>query len=277
MGSMILLLILHARQKRVVLEKISIVRRRACCAPAVMLQVVRKIAELEHSEGSPICFVQNNNLVSSRWQSDLLLSKGFDFIPHNIDTSAHGQIPCLLQRLSQPTSRRMRSIPSHLLCRRLQEAVELDNVCWSFCQYRGGPGWSSSNKRHGSKLRRTEIMICGQFPSLAMTLSRSMVSAFPTTSSKVSGRYFSTLSGRVSVANDAEHAVHTMEAHIRYLCGLWVCWTMKPLGRTRPVTITARLWLRGPGSKQHTPPMASWAKIFKTPVSGFGRCCRTFS
>lgn len=37
-GSMILLLILQARQKRVVLENISMVRRRACCAPAVMLQ-----------------------------------------------------------------------------------------------------------------------------------------------------------------------------------------------------------------------------------------------
>lgn len=37
MGSMILLLMLQARQNRVVLEKISIVLRRACCAPGVML------------------------------------------------------------------------------------------------------------------------------------------------------------------------------------------------------------------------------------------------
>lgn len=37
MGSMILLDMLHAKANRVVLEKISIVRLRACCAPAVML------------------------------------------------------------------------------------------------------------------------------------------------------------------------------------------------------------------------------------------------
>lgn len=39
----------------------------------------------------------------------------------------------------------------------------------------------------------TEIMICGQFPSLAITFRRSIVSALPTTSSNVCGLYFSTL------------------------------------------------------------------------------------
>ena len=43
---------------------------------------------------------------------------------------------------------------------------------------------------------RTEIMMWGQFPSLAMTFRRSMVSELPTMSSSVFGLYFSTLSVR---------------------------------------------------------------------------------
>lgn len=39
---------------------------------------------------------------------------------------------------------------------------------------------------------RTDIMICGMFPSFAMTLSRSMVSLFPTMSSNSFGLNFST-------------------------------------------------------------------------------------
>ena len=41
----------------------------------------------------------------------------------------------------------------------------------------------------------TEMMICGQFPSRAMTFSRSIVSEFPTMSSRSDGLYFSTLCG----------------------------------------------------------------------------------
>jgi len=40
----------------------------------------------------------------------------------------------------------------------------------------------------------TEIMICGMLPSSAITFSLSMVSTLPTTSSRMAGRYFSTLS-----------------------------------------------------------------------------------
>ena len=43
------------------------------------------------------------------------------------------------------------------------------------------------------QVRSTEIIICGQFPSLAITFKRSIVSALPTTSSNVCGLYFSTL------------------------------------------------------------------------------------
>ena len=38
------------------------------------------------------------------------------------------------------------------------------------------------------------MIICGQFPSRAMTFNLSIVSALPTTSSSTCGRYFSTLS-----------------------------------------------------------------------------------
>ena len=42
-GSMILVELLHASAKRVVLEYSSMVRRSACCAPAVMLVVWRGV------------------------------------------------------------------------------------------------------------------------------------------------------------------------------------------------------------------------------------------
>lgn len=44
-----------------------------------------------------------------------------------------------------------------------------------------------------SSVERTEMMMCGMFPSSAMILSLSIVSLLPTTSSRYFGRYFSTL------------------------------------------------------------------------------------
>jgi hypothetical protein len=82
---------LHARQNRVVLEKISIVRRRACWAPAVML--ARISAELNRNTlimkeyTLPISLIENNNLVSAWRERNLLLCKGFDFIPDNVNTA----------------------------------------------------------------------------------------------------------------------------------------------------------------------------------------------
>lgn len=37
---------------------------------------------------SPVSFIQDNDLVSSFGQCDLLLSKHFDLIPHHVDSSA---------------------------------------------------------------------------------------------------------------------------------------------------------------------------------------------
>lgn len=46
----------------------------------------------------------------------------------------------------------------------------------------------------------------GQLPSLAMTLRRSMVSAFPTTSSRTIGLYFSTLAESQTKVHEMENA-----------------------------------------------------------------------
>jgi hypothetical protein len=55
--------------------------------------------------------------------------------------------------------------------------------------------WFCDQRKEGetSEIARTDIIIWGQFPSLAMTFRRSIVSLLPTMSSKMWGRYFSTL------------------------------------------------------------------------------------
>jgi hypothetical protein len=63
--------------------------------------------------------------------------------------------------------------------------------------------------------RHTEIIICGQFPSFAITFNRSIVSSFPTTSSKTFGRYFSTLARTTRHAmweRKQSENLHTMAA-----------------------------------------------------------------
>lgn len=75
-----------------------------------------------------------------------------------------------------------------------------DNGYSSSSQYLGDPVRPSPpppsvELPHVGIPRHTEIIICGQFPSFAITFNRSIVSSFPTTSSKTFGRYFSTLGG----------------------------------------------------------------------------------
>lgn len=53
-------------------------------------------------------------------------------------------------------------------------------------------------------LERTEMMMCGQLPSLAITLSRSIVSVFPTMSSSVLGRCCASITGSVEVSRGGE-------------------------------------------------------------------------
>lgn len=55
-GSMILFDMLHASANRVVFEKISIVRRRACCAPGVMLSASSRMTILCRPGGSVTFF-----------------------------------------------------------------------------------------------------------------------------------------------------------------------------------------------------------------------------
>jgi hypothetical protein len=73
----------------VVFENISIVRRRACCAPGVIL--MRSYCETPKSlyyeqKQRPVRFIKDDNFVSARWQSNLLLSKRLDFISHYVDS-----------------------------------------------------------------------------------------------------------------------------------------------------------------------------------------------
>lgn len=87
-GSMILLDKLHAKQKRVVFEYISIVLLRACCAPAVILDDRVSINQRKRSSTfAPVSLVQNHNFVSPGRKGDLLLCESLYFIPHDIDSS----------------------------------------------------------------------------------------------------------------------------------------------------------------------------------------------
>ena len=63
----------------------------------------------------------------------------------------------------------------------------------------------------------TDMMTCGQFPSLAITFKRSMVSELPTISSSTWGLYFSTLFGvGLRLDNTFNFCVHTKEVHKKF-------------------------------------------------------------
>ena len=38
-------------------------------------------------EHQPVCFIKNNDLLPTFWQSDFLLSKHFNLVPHYINSS----------------------------------------------------------------------------------------------------------------------------------------------------------------------------------------------
>lgn len=113
-GSMILDEVLQASPKRVELEYISIVLLKACWAPEVMLIFIqygksditiwtRWGQEKQGSctkwiakgsiefplkrENSPVSFIQNYYLVSTRGQCNFLLGKHLYFVSHNINSS----------------------------------------------------------------------------------------------------------------------------------------------------------------------------------------------
>jgi hypothetical protein len=133
--------------------------------------------------------------VSSWRQCNLRLSKGLDFIPHDIDASCtrvrtrYGRVGAhKAHRSSEAFSSSTPSLYAEprSWCARQWMLVVLPIPGIPY-------GKRIIDALISSKQKLTEIMMCGQLPSRAITFSRSMVSLLPTTSSRTLGRYFSTL------------------------------------------------------------------------------------
>lgn len=141
----------------------------------------------------------------SRRERNFLLCEGFDLIPNDIDTSNSSKVSISIpdrefRREERLTVHQKHSTPKHLPYMHSQVIGGQDNGYSSSSQYledpvRPSPPPPSVELPHVGIPRHTEIIICGQFPSFAITFNRSIVSSFPTTSSKTFGRYFSTLGG----------------------------------------------------------------------------------
>jgi hypothetical protein len=134
--------------------------------------------------------------VAPWWQCHFFLCKRLDLVTNDINTSTDVQVrdnAKSIDFLCHPTFHQMRSAPTRPLCTRHPASGELDNECSLFCRCQASPGVSVRLGIEMEKFSRTDIIICGQFPSFAITLSLSMVSTLPTTSSKTCGLYFSTL------------------------------------------------------------------------------------
>jgi hypothetical protein len=133
--------------------------------------------------------------VSSVREGYFLLRECLYFVPHNIDTSTERGYEAMCAANDQMrTFRQRHSTLIHPLYMHLQAVGVPDNGYSLSYQYPGGPVEKLRRTvRARSKWECTEIIMCGQFPSLAITFKRSIVSALPTTSSNVCGLYFSTL------------------------------------------------------------------------------------
>jgi hypothetical protein len=89
-------------------------------------------------------FIENNDLVSSCWQSHFSLCESLDFVSYDVDSSIYAnQDMSVNSRVASGnvihTFRHLRSIPKHPPCKRhLGERVR-DNVLMLFCRYRVSP------------------------------------------------------------------------------------------------------------------------------------------
>lgn len=131
----------------------------------------------------------------SWWQRDLLLRKRFDFVANDIDSTNEGCYDWIKVGKAWSTHRSSdafnSSTPSLYASPSSWWAKQWMLVVFPIPgnPYRRVIRSALGNEHHN----HTDIIIWGQFPSLAMTFSRSMVSELPTTSTNLSGRYFSTL------------------------------------------------------------------------------------
>jgi len=140
-GSMILLLMLHARQKRVVFEKISIVLRRACCAPGVILSASSRIMILCRP-GGRVTFFCAKALILLRTTSIPLRSAISD---------THGT-----PRRGPRTAHLMRWVPARLPCRHPQAIGGPSSECSSSYQYLACP---SGERQTAQSVRKRDYSL----------------------------------------------------------------------------------------------------------------------
>ena len=141
MGSIILLLILQARQKRVVFENISIVRRRACWAPGVILNDVKICGDERSLIYQPICFIKYDDFMAAWGKCHFLLSKSLYFISNHINSTGIIKVSIVRKKdVLKLTAHQTHSIPAHLLYMHPPTVGEQGSVCSSFYLYQACPG-----------------------------------------------------------------------------------------------------------------------------------------
>lgn len=152
------------------------------------------------------------------WQGDLLLCECLYFVSNHIDPAGSSlDSRFLVGARYTHTVRQTRSAPGPLPCMRRQEADEQDNGCLLFFLSQAFPKCRDWELVRWFAKELTEMMIWGQLPSFAITLRRSMVSTLPTTSSRIFGLYFSTLSYYNQRCRPKIPSTHTMAAHMEFL------------------------------------------------------------
>ena len=164
------------------------------CLP-ILLETPRKC--IGEAMTLPVRFVENDDLVAAWRQCHLFLSKRLDLVPYDVDASVTRLCDALKQWTGcHPTVHLKHSAPVHPPCTRPPASDALNNGYWLFSQSLAFPLTVIRVLSIAERIAQTVMMIWGQLPSLAITFSRSIVSAFPTMSSSTSGRYFSTLKER---------------------------------------------------------------------------------
>lgn len=138
-----------------------------------------------------VCLVEDHEFVAARGEGDFLLGEAFDSVAHDVDA-------CCGEGLGRVYPR--------YACRGTRGGAFLPRSSLAFNSNTASLYASPSNcrARHSTLVvlpipGMPEMMTWGMLPSFAMIFSRSIVSVLPTTSSRKTGRYFSTLMQQLSM------------------------------------------------------------------------------